>query len=232
MDDQVIRLDLMLADYAVVQGGKLFISGAGIDTLGASPAAKLYTVNFAVALTMKIPAPQTGKDHELLISIADAAGQNVALQAPGIGNTPNVDPEKIIVKFNLRPNEPIGSGGESTVPLAFLLYGLTFPHEGRYILRAAIDGATTSVAQFRVIAPNQRLLNSVAPESRNPAQSARRPPTNITGRIEAINCETGIKFSGSGKYELPDLRMISKGNRVAIDIGDDVEVEDYGTSIE
>lgn len=38
MDDQVIRLDLMLADYAVVQGGKLFISGAGIDTLGAADA--------------------------------------------------------------------------------------------------------------------------------------------------------------------------------------------------
>jgi hypothetical protein len=232
VESQVIRLDLMLADYATVQGGKLFISGAGIDTLGASPAAQLYTVNFAVALIMKIPVPQTGKDHELLISIADSAGQNVVLQTQRPGDIPAVDPEKIIVKFNLRPNEPINSEEELTVPLAFQLYGLTFPDEGVYILRAEIDGAIKSLTQFRVIASPQRSPNSMASESRNPAQPVQRPPMTMTGRIEATDCDTGIKFSGSGKYVLPDLKMISKRNRVAIDIGDDVEVDDYGTIIE
>ena len=228
----MIRLDVMLADYATVQGGKLFISGAGIDTLGASPVAKLYTVNFAVALTMKVPASQTGKDHELLISIADGAGQNVVLLTPQPGDSLTVHPEKIVVKFNLHPNGPINSEEESTVPLAFLLYGLTFPHEGIYILRAEINGAVKSLTQFRVIVPPRRLPNSVTSESRNSPQPALRPPTTVTGRIEATNCDTSIKFSGSGTYELPDLRMISKGSKVAIDIGDDVEVHDYGTIIE
>jgi hypothetical protein len=212
----VIRIDLMLADYATVQGGKLFISGAGIHKLGASLTADLYTVNFALALIMKIPGSQSGKDHELVVSITDSAGKDV-LQDPRSHDIRTVGPEKIIANFNLRPSEPIGDQEEFAVPLAFLLYGLKFPHEGTYTLRAEIDGVTKSYAQFQVIAPPQRLP---------------RPPVSVTGRIEATNCDTGVKFSGSGTYDLPDLRIISRGNRIGIDVDDDTDVRDYGTIIE
>lgn len=209
----MIRLDLMLADYAVVQGGKLFISGAGIDTMGALPVDKVYRVSFAVGLTMKIPAAETNKDHELRISIIDSADETVILQASGLGDQ-TVEQEKLIVKFNLRPIEIMTSDDEFVVPLAFQLNGIALPSPGIYKLRAEIDDAISSLAQFRVSAPVQR------------------PPTRITGQIESINSDTGVKFSGSGVYDLSDLRMVLKDNRVAIDIGDDVEVHDHDTIIE
>jgi putative FmdB family regulatory protein len=78
---------------------------------------------------------------------------------------------------------------------------------------------------FRPAAPQ----NSIPPRLR----SARPNGLGRTRQIVVVNNDTGIKFSGSGTYDLPkDLQIIAIGNKTAIDIDDDVEVHDYNTHIE
>ena len=48
--------------------------------------------------------------------------------------------------------------------------------------------------------------------------------------VRIINCDTGIKLSGTIRVLAEDLEL--SGNRISIDIGDDAELNDYNTIIE
>lgn len=48
--------------------------------------------------------------------------------------------------------------------------------------------------------------------------------------VRIINCDTGIKLSGTIRVLAENLEL--SGNRISIDIGDDAELNDYNTIIE
>ena len=56
----------MLCDFAEVSGGKLFISGAGINLIASgSNDGPPYPVNIALALLVRIPWTATNQQHKL-----------------------------------------------------------------------------------------------------------------------------------------------------------------------
>jgi len=150
--DYVMQLDLMLADYAAVHQGKLFISGAGINLVTVPPSGDEYRINLGIGLTITIPWQATNQNHRLLISLADSDGAIVPLGQPIPGQAvPPEDVGKIIGNFNVGRAASMEIGEDSILPLAFQFFGLSVPHPGTYTFAVAIDGTEMGTARFRVV---------------------------------------------------------------------------------
>lgn len=161
-----MRADLMLADYAMVHQGKLFISGAGINVMTVPPPAEKYVVNFGIGLSVTIPWQATNQNHRLLVSLADSDGALVTLAQPMPGmSTPHEDVGKIIASFNAGRAATMEVGEDSILPIAFQFSGLQLPHPGSYTLTVEIDGTEMAVTRFRVVTlqPGIPMGGQVAP---------------------------------------------------------------------
>lgn len=197
-----MQLRLMVARENAAEPGNLSVT----DKFHVPRARAGYPVKFAIVLLTMIPAEEAGIEHDLLIYMVDNTGQAIPLPTLDTGNAK--DSGKLVGKLIVYPDRAINRGVIIRATTTFSCE-MQLPHEGEYELIAVIDGRLRSSARFRVI----------------------DLPWTASGRIEVTGCGVGVKFSG-GRFDLPDLRIISRGNRVAIDISDETEVEDYGTIIE
>ena len=207
----MLKIDQMLADFAQVHERKLFISGAGINVISAAPDADSFIVRFYLAVTIRADREDEGQ-HQIRISILDPNGNSVAImenQGPGIDPR---DAGKMVGTLSLSSPPDGCIGQEFVIPATFGFSPFRVPQPGSYRLITEIGSVTSSV-KFDVIAP--------------PAPK----PMKITGDITAINCSTGVKFSGPGGFDLQDLRMRAIGNGVAIEV-DNADIQDYDTVIE
>ena len=128
----MIQLDyLMLADAAAAPpDGKLYIHGAGWDTI-AAPAYPVTHLHCAVALLVRVPWNEANRPFRLEVDVIDADGATILPTPPGpMGGMMNVG----------RPPS-VPAGNDLIQPLVFNVVGLTFPRAGDYVLVARIDGA-------------------------------------------------------------------------------------------
>jgi len=207
----MLKIDQMLADFAQVHERKLFISGAGINLISATPDGDFYIVRFYLAITIRASHEDEGQ-HQIRISILDPNGNSVTImenQGPEIGPQ---DVGKIVGTLSL--GAPLGErvGQEPIIPAVFGFSPLRVPQPGSYQLVTELGSATSSV-KFDVIAPLVPKL------------------MKITGGITATNCSTGVKFTGPGGFDLRDLRIRAVGNDTGIEV-DNTEIQDYDTVIE
>lgn len=207
----MLKIDQMLADFAQVHERKLFISGAGINMLRAARDADSFIVRFYLAITIRGGHEDEGQ-HQVRISVLDPNGNNVAIME---NQGPEISPQDVgkmvgTLRLSSPPGEHIGQ--EFVFTAAFGFSPLRVPRPGPYQLITEIGSVTSSV-QFDVIAP--------------PVPK----PMDMHGSITAINCTTGIKFTGPGEFDLRDLRITAIGNDTSIEI-DDADIQDYGTVIE
>jgi hypothetical protein len=207
----MLKIDQMLADFAQVHERKLFISGAGINMISATPDSDSYIVRFYLAITIRATLEDEGQ-HPIRISILDPSGNSIAImQSQG----PEVSPQDIgKIVGTVRLGAPLGEhvGQESIIPAVFMFSPLRIPRAGSYQLVTEL-GAVTSSVKFEVIAP---------PISK---------PMKITGSITAAYNSTGVKFTGPGGFDLQDLHIRAIGNCTGIEV-DDTEIQDYDTVIE
>jgi len=147
-----VDVDALLADYAQVHAGKLYVTGAGINLLTPPVPGPPYVVHFALALTVTIPWQSTNQPHSLKVSLVDTDGERVQLAEP-TGDTPPDDRGKILAQFNAG-RSPIMQPGEDTVlPIALPFFGLALPHPGSYRLIIEMDDVETAGKTFRVLDP-------------------------------------------------------------------------------
>jgi hypothetical protein len=207
----MLKLDQMLADFALVHERKLFISGAGINLIRGMPDADSLIVRFCLAVTIRASREDEGQ-HQIRISILDPSGNSVAIMENQGAEIDPQDAGKIIGSLSLSSPPDGSTDQEFIIPATFGFSPLRVPQAGSYQLITEIGSVTSSI-KFDITGP--------------PAPKMMK----ITGDITAINCGTGVKFTGPGGFDLRDLRMRAVRNDVAIEV-DNVEVQDYDTVIE
>jgi hypothetical protein len=148
-----MQVNLMLADYAMVHQGKLFITGAGINLMMVPPA-EPYLLNFGVGITIAIPWTATNQNHRLKIALVDNDEQNIPIAKipPGI-TVPEGEEGMIHGNFNVGRSPSMEVGEDSIIPMAFQFPNMPIPHPGTYKLTMQIDGTDVACARFRVVAP-------------------------------------------------------------------------------
>jgi hypothetical protein len=156
-----VKVDALLCDHAQVHGGKLFVSGAGINLINVPTVQPPHPVAVWFAALLTVPWNATNQVHRVVISVVDADGASVpiAQHAPG---SPIRDGEQgaIVAEFNVG-RAPIMQAGESTlVPLAVPInYGL--PNLGAFTISVTVDGKSLSETKFRLIPPQPAMGGSM-----------------------------------------------------------------------
>lgn len=153
-----MQVDIMLADFAEVHQGKLFVSGAGINLMMIPPT-EPYVLNFGVGLTVTIPWTATNQNHRLRIALVDSdeAVVQIVQTPPGVV-VPDEDKGVILGSFNVGRSPSMEVGEDSLVPLAFQFPNLPVPHPGTYKLTVQIDGTEMACARFRVVTPQPSVV--------------------------------------------------------------------------
>jgi hypothetical protein len=148
-----MQVDMMLADYATVHQGKLFITGAGINLILVPPT-EPYLVNFGVGITVAVPWTATNQNHRIKIALVDNDEQNIPIaQVPPGVSVPEGEEGMIHGNINVGRSPSMEVGEDSIVPLAFQFPSLPLPHPGAYKLTMQIDGTDVASIRFRIVAP-------------------------------------------------------------------------------
>jgi hypothetical protein len=71
-----LKVSMMLADYAAVAEGKLFISGGGWSITGPLP------FQHAIVVDIKVPWYAINSEHQFKIELLDADSQPVEVETP------------------------------------------------------------------------------------------------------------------------------------------------------
>lgn len=143
--NNAIQLNLMLAEYAQVHGGKLFVIGGGLFAVFAVGPNSVQQL--AVCGTITLPFSDLNREHTIAIDLVDMDRKPVTVTTP-MGD----QPFRIEGKINaaLPPLLPRGTG----LPMPFaVLFSLPI-QPGTFYFHAMIDGDESSLLRlpFTVLA--------------------------------------------------------------------------------
>jgi hypothetical protein len=125
---------LILADYAEVNGGKLYLMGGGWEAIGAESLPVIRPIGIAAGV--RVPWTQTNQRHTVEIEVQDEDAQQVA---------------KIDGQFEVGRPPGIPSGQPQRFQLAMNMH-LSFQRAGGYLVVARLNGKTFARTPFRVFA--------------------------------------------------------------------------------
>lgn len=140
---------LILCDYAQVNGGKLYVVGAGINLLVAPTASPPHPVNVWVGALVTVPWSAHNQAHSLKVYVKTEDGEPVPITPPG--DEPD-DERGFVAEFNAGRGPQMSPGESSLMPLALPL-SAPHPKLGAYVAVLAIDGTEIATARYRVTAP-------------------------------------------------------------------------------
>jgi len=126
-----IQLNLMLAEYAQVHGGKLFVIGGGLFAVFA--VGPNHVQQLAVCGTITLPFQELNREHIISIDLVDMDGKAVMVTTP-MGQ----QPFKIEGKLNAGLPPLLPRGASLPTPFAVLFSLPVQP--GAFQFRAFIDG--------------------------------------------------------------------------------------------
>jgi hypothetical protein len=143
-----VEIDAMLCDHGQVAGGKLFVSGGGIDTMHVPPHSRPpYVANFAVAGLVRVPWTATNENHTLTFKFVTEDGGHAPLPPEADPGSNGVSGE---MRFNVGRPPQLASGQEQVVPFAFNFEGLPLMEAGRFLLVLELDGSEARRLNFTV----------------------------------------------------------------------------------
>jgi hypothetical protein len=125
--EQITRfkaLGFFPADYAVVQGGKVYASGAYFSVLR-FPAFPASLPAMALAAVIMVPFHANSQDHTVEMGLLDPDGKPAKFAVQG--------------SFRTAPTIEHKYGEPGTVPLVVPIQGLQFPTPGKYTFTFSID---------------------------------------------------------------------------------------------
>lgn len=125
-----MKATFMLADFAQVLEGKLYIMGGGWSLTGPHP------VPSAIALKIEVPWNETNQKHTFQFELFDGDGKPVTLPTSTGEQVP------VIVGSDFEVGRPAGlpQGVPVDLPFAVNLGPLPLPPGQRYVWKFSIDG--------------------------------------------------------------------------------------------
>ena len=148
-----MKLDwALLANYAEVRDGLVFVTGGGIDTVQTPELPAI--LNATILVRLLLHRTEANKPHALELEITDEDGRTVAKVQAG-------------VNVGLNPDMPLGWDLPSVVALN--IHGLRLEKEGRYAVEISADNVHLRTLNLRTkINPNApRPLPPSPPQSAN-----------------------------------------------------------------
>ena len=128
-----MKLDwAMLANYAEVREGLVFVTGGGIDTIQTQQLPALLSATILVRLLLH--RTEANKQHSLELEITDEDGHTVAKVQAG-------------VMVPVPPDTPVGWEIPSMVALN--IHGLQLAKEGRYAVEISADNVHLRTLNLR-----------------------------------------------------------------------------------
>ena len=125
---------LILADWAEVINGKIYVQGGGWTTITArEPLPVSRTI--AIAVSPRVEWHETNTPHDLVIRILREEGQ--------------AELARIDARFEVGRSAGLPQGSSQPHPMAVNL-PLTFERAGEYEIRASIDGEEVTTLAFRI----------------------------------------------------------------------------------
>ncbi len=125
---------LILADWAEVINGKIYVQGGGWTTITArEPLPVSRTI--AIAVSPRVEWHETNTPHDLVIRILREEGQ--------------AELARIDARFEVGRSAGLPQGSSQPHPMAVNL-PLTFERAGEYEVRASIDGEEVTTLSFRI----------------------------------------------------------------------------------
>jgi hypothetical protein len=123
-----MKATIMLADFAQVVGGKLYIMGGGWSITGPNP------TPYALAIKIEVPWNETNRDHSFKLNLLDTEHRQVLVPTPD-GDKP------MQVGGNFQVGRPPGliQGSSLDVPLALNLPPLPLAPGARYLWQLMIN---------------------------------------------------------------------------------------------
>jgi hypothetical protein len=126
-----IQINLMLAEYAQVHGGKLFVAGGGLFAVYSVAPNALQQM--AVCGTITLPFSELNREHTITIELFDLDEKPVLVPTP-MGN----QAFRIEAKLNAALPAPLQRGSELPMPFA-VYFGLPI-QPGTYHFQVMING--------------------------------------------------------------------------------------------
>jgi hypothetical protein len=124
---------LILADFAEVIGGKLYLMGGGWEAIGGDSLPIVRPMGIAVGV--RVPWTETNQRHTVEIQVQDEDGQQVA---------------KIDGHFEVGRPPGMPSGHPQRFQLAMNMH-LSFQKAGGYLVVARLNGTALARTPFRVL---------------------------------------------------------------------------------
>lgn len=150
-----MEASVIICDYAQVNSGKLYITGAAGNLLTTASAEAPHPISAWAGILITLPWQAHNQAHRLVISLVDGDGRKVPIAAaPSSAQVPAADEGSVVAQFNAGKSPIMQVGDESLMPLAIPL-NLGVPNLGVYRLVLEIDGTEVAAARFRVVHPQQ-----------------------------------------------------------------------------
>ena len=145
-----MRVVSFLADSVVVAEGKMYVQGAGWDTIATAQLPTRHS-RLGIGTLIRVPYGETNIQHRFEIRVEDPDGKEVSLgEAPP--GTPSADKKihRIGSAFVIGRPPTVSAGDEQILPIAANLDGLLFEAAGTYRVVIAIDGEDVESLPFRL----------------------------------------------------------------------------------
>jgi len=122
---------MMLADFAQVINGKLYIMGGGWSIIGPAPSPS------ALAIKIEVPWNETNRKHNLKVELLNSDFHPVLIPTPAGNNA-------VIISGDFEVGRPPGliQGSPLDMAFAFPIGPLPLAPGNRYIWKLTIDGNT------------------------------------------------------------------------------------------
>jgi len=143
----------MLCDFAEVSGGKLFISGAGVNLVGTAASEAPHPVNISLAIMVRIPWTATNHQHRLTIELVeetDTGRLRIPINEILPPGADEADKGMIFALFNAGRSPTMVVGELTLMPVALPMFGLPLPSLGSYSFSISLDGTEVDKVSFRV----------------------------------------------------------------------------------
>jgi hypothetical protein len=145
-----MKAAVLVCDYAQVNGGKLYVVGAGINMVLVNEAEPPHMVALWAGVVVTVPWPAHNQAHRLAVRLEHEDGERVRVASTPAGvDVSDEDEGKLLATFNAGRGPMMQPGDESLLPLAVPL-SVRLPRLGGYRLTVELDGSDAAVARFRV----------------------------------------------------------------------------------
>lgn len=153
-DPNAFEMDAMLCDSAVAADGKLYVQGAGWDTLN-TKALPFAVPRIGLAMVIKVPYTLTNMNHRLEIKmIGEDSDEPIPLGPPvpdGQGGMRSLS--GIVAQFAVGRPANLVSGVSQAVTLAMNIDQMVFSRAGQYAIHMTIGDEEIKRLCFRVLTP-------------------------------------------------------------------------------